>query len=236
MAPSVVPNVLAVHAAKPVHTADACPRCRALGQRSLQQILHDAPASLQPAAARLVANLCGRVLSGTPSGLRFEREHGFFGKEDALNACEGGLFLAIVKQVCVELGLEVTVFGSRHVALFESYYVALPQDGEELADAKSRAAALAGRWHATSLGWCGGGAPRRARRSTSAAPAHRRRRRSAAADARPHTAPPLPHRPGPPPRSRGTSRRRTRRRAVRWARSGAAAPAPAARRSSCRSS
>jgi hypothetical protein len=224
MAPSSVPNV---GAAKPVHTADACPRCRALGQRSLQQVLHDAPASKQTAAARLISSLCGRVLSGTPSGLRFEREHAYFSKEDGLNACEGGLFLPIVKQVCTELDLEVTVFGSRHVALFESYYVALPQDGEELADVKAKAAALAARWHATSLGWCA------AHSAARALPAQCRRR-SAAVNARPHWCARLPT--GRPPRSRGTSRRRTRPPAGRWLRSVAAAPAPAARRSSCRSS
>lgn len=143
-------DVKNMQVAKPICICDACV---SVTKMSLEQQIADIPEKLRSNCARLVVWLCKQVLASSMVGFRFDRDHSFFGRSDPLNVCQGGMFLRTVKRVCRELGIHVTVFASMHVSLYESYYVALPNDEADVDTVKANAVALAGHWHALALGW-----------------------------------------------------------------------------------
>lgn len=129
----------------------SCAKC--IKQRSLGQLLGDADSQSRVQATKLIAKVCKELLASSSAGVRLERDHSFFGHSHPLNECEGGLYLPVITKLCREVGLELTVFPSRHATLFESYFIALPHDEDELEQAKTRVAQLAASWHVASLGW-----------------------------------------------------------------------------------
>lgn len=130
-----------------------CANCEKLSKRSLEQLLKEQKPHLRTQCAKLVQWLCKELLASSSPGFRFDRDHSFFGGADPLNECSNGLFLPTVEKACRALGLELRVFAARHVMLFESYFVALPNDAVELEVAKARMVHLAGLGHAQALGW-----------------------------------------------------------------------------------